>query len=219
MAHEAHVLLTNDEETALNFATFAPVHSRCDTSDAGSMFPDFDALEAEGTRVRTVEESEIIPHLRTSCAKKLLSSAVTEELCKKAVPFRKYFIPRSAVRLANDTLQSQIFNCMEDLVMQHVDVRSRVPVIRRVIAIDCPSQVFVLSHLHLYATLTKCTFQRERFCTALKRSEARGPRPWPSGSSFVGIFSLLGLRIRLTQCRFGERTFPKCAAPRRAKHF
>ena len=39
------------------------------------------------------------------------------------------------------------------------------------------------------------TFQRERFCTALKRSEAHGPRPWPSGSSFVGVFSLLGLRI------------------------
>ncbi len=136
------MLLTSDEETAMNFATFAPVHQNFNACRADSMFPDFDALEAEAPgSVRTVQESEIIPLLRSACAKKQLSSAVTQQLCQKVVPFRKFFIPRSVVSLANNTLRSQIFHCVEDLVMQHVDVMSNAPVIRRVIAIDCPSQV------------------------------------------------------------------------------
>jgi hypothetical protein len=141
VAQEAHVLLTSDEEIALRFATFAPLHHLYDASKAGSMFPNFDLLEAEGTRVRTVSESEIEPHLKAKCAKTKLSSAVTQQLCQKLVPFRKFYIPRSAARLANDTLQSQIFHYIEDLVMQHVDVRSSAPVIQRIIAIDCPSLV------------------------------------------------------------------------------
>lgn len=141
LAQEAHVLLTSDQDVALRFATFAPMHSMYSAAEAGSMFPNFDALEAENTRVRSVQESEIVPHLRTSCGKKKLSSAVTQQLCQQVVSFRKFYIPRSVVKLANDTLQSQIFHCVEDLVMQHVDVRSSAPVIQRVIAIDNPTQV------------------------------------------------------------------------------
>jgi hypothetical protein len=58
------------------------------------------------------------------------------------VTLRMYVRYDECARLANDTLQSQIFHCVEDLVMQHVDVRSSAPVIQRVIAIDCPSQVY-----------------------------------------------------------------------------
>jgi hypothetical protein len=147
VAQEAHVLLTSDQDIALRFATFAPVHSMYNAAEAGSMFPNFDALEAENTRVRSVQESEIVPHLQTSCGKKKLSSAVTQQLCQQVVSFRKFYIPRSVVRLANDTLQSQIFHCVEDLVMQHVDVRSSAPVIQRVIAIDNPSQVLFNSRV------------------------------------------------------------------------
>jgi hypothetical protein len=110
-------------------------------SQADSMFPDFDALEAEGTRVHTVVEGDIMPHLQAHCGKKKLASAVTKKLCQEVVPFRKFYIPRSAAHLANDTLQSHIFHCIEDLIMQHVDVRSNAPVIQRVIAIDCPPLV------------------------------------------------------------------------------
>jgi hypothetical protein len=105
------------------------------------MFPDFHALEAEGTHIRTISESEVIPHLKTKCGKTKLSSSVTEHLCRQVVEYRKFFIPRSAARLANDTLRSQIFHCIEDLVMQHVDVRAKSPIIQRVIAIDNPTQV------------------------------------------------------------------------------
>ncbi len=151
VAQEAHVLLTSDQEVALRFATFAPVHSMYNASEAGSMFPDFDALEAEDTRVRSVKESEIIPHLQTSCGKKKLSSAITQQLCQHVVSFRKFYIPRSAVTLANDSLRSQIFHCVEDLVMQHVDVRSSAPVIQRVIAVDNPTQVFF--NCHVFCTI------------------------------------------------------------------
>ena len=73
MAQEAHVLLTSDEDIAMNFATFAPVHQDFNAAKADSMFPNFDALEAENTRVRSVQESEIVPHLHTSCGKKKFS--------------------------------------------------------------------------------------------------------------------------------------------------
>ena len=145
VAQEAHVLLTSDEEIAMNFATFAPVHKDFNAAKADSMFPNFDALEAEGTDVRTVEEHDIRKHLRTSCELKKLSSADTEHLLRQVVSFRKFIIPRAAVHLANDTLRSQIFHCIEDLVMQHVDMRSSAPVIQRVIAVDCPTQELYFS--------------------------------------------------------------------------
>ena len=153
VAREAHVLLTSDEETALRYATFDPVHRMYSAAAADSMFPDFDALEAEGTRIRTVSESEVIPHLQTHCHMKKLSSSVTAQLGQLVVEYRKFFIPRSAARLANDSLQSHIFHCIEDLVMQYVDVRSSAPVIQRVIAIDNPTQVIIARmHSHLHKT-------------------------------------------------------------------
>ncbi len=129
----------------MNFATFAPVHKDFNAAKADSMFPNFDALEAEGTEVRTVPDHDIRDHLRKSCELKKLSSVDTEHLLRLVVSFRKFIIPRADVRLANDTLRSQIFHCIEDLVMQHVDVRSSAPVIQRVIAVDCPTQVLYYS--------------------------------------------------------------------------
>ena len=64
-------------EIALRFATFALVHRLYNASEVGSMFPDFDALDAQGIRVCTVLESEIEPHWKTECEKVKFSPPVT----------------------------------------------------------------------------------------------------------------------------------------------
>jgi hypothetical protein len=201
---ESHVLLTSSSRVAQSFARFGPLHEHYKCNSRDTMFPNFEQLSTElqalppplpTTGASIAAMTEVPSYIKEVPVEGLEGTMVNRMQAKKLswedqervltdlraggrIAFRKFFIPRSIVSKVNDTLASNLFHTLEDLIFQYVNVRdASCPRVDRVIAIDNPQL-------------------RSRFLAALERTEGDPDMaPWSTDADNLKYLNVLRMSI------------------------